>query len=1464
MKNTAAAILILLLPFCAGAQVSLTAGKSAKFSNRDGSDHDSAAITFTKESALTAIFNPYCPAVSTVRLAPSNATETTITLDCRYWMPSGRGFRYLDRLGSRGGVTKITYGPGKLKISLKGSNYSTISGPLSRVDIGFAVDAKSYCGRFSTFKRNTTGLVAASGPSGACAATPTPTVPSPTPTVPNPTTACPDGFECAAFAVQPGFRSLGPTDDGHSTWFRITNLVAPLIVAENGTSGLFSSGPVFIAKGLTGDGDGKSQLRLVEPAIFGAPFPTASGLHGSVCFRLEQDPDNDGWIDCDGGSDATTQISVDSNGSNPAAAPVLTLGGSSDSGAGAAVLRVLLRTATTTSSTTPCTAANFDSALVVHTALTSALASAQVTDLLQHTVNPSNFPDASSTVTLPGTTLTCSGWSGGQRASLAAPLFALDSANGSLAGLYDLAEVLRVDLLSFAVVPGTPTNTSTPSLSPTPTLSPTAAAVNCPAGNTCAAFNIVPGSDTLLPVDDGAATWLRIFDFTGTGIFANATNGQFGPSPIVLAKGSSDGNGVAALTWVGTSYLGANFVSQAQQLGQQGTICVRLAQDPNSNGWIDCDGGTNANASLSVDSQLNNPPPPNPAPVLTAPGAADGAAAAGSGLIRVAMQFAVLASNDADCSAADYSASPAIATAFSTATATSTVVNDWINGAGPQSMGVNATTLSGVPFSCADWGSGAGSNASIAAPLFALDFTAPILNTIVDVSQVLRLNLQPRTLPNANDTPTFTPTATQTPSLTQTPTVTETSVPTLTPTQSPTPTWTPTNTPSATLTSTATPTQSPTPTSASTNTNTPTDTATETATPTVTATATPSSTPTNTWAPINLSCAAYSTTGGYTTVAVPAQAGSVQITIQGAAGGAGQSGGAGGKGHQVTSQYTINPAQVPNLYVAVGCPGKDAGSSGSGVAGGWGAGQGGYGAWGGAGNGGSGGGSSAVCTSNPCDATHVVVVGGAGGAGGGFGNCLGASAGAGGAAGKGAPAVSPRRNGRSSNNRTIAGGAGGSNGSWSPNGGAASDGLAGGGGGGGGGGAGYVGGAKGGTAGTCFNGGGGGGGGTSYLGSLTGITNTSAILATAITNGGAVSIVFVPAATATPTLTGTFTPSPTVTNTNTPVPSSTPTATFMTGPSFTPTNTLPPTLTPTETPTSTATNTVPSPTPTPTPSPTPTRTALGTLNFTVVTGPGGTDTSPGCPSEPSNGSFLKTDGGPTGGIPGTICNGTKGHFATFPGSTPIRLVGGVPDASGVASLTISSAVVIGSDLPTTTPNCGSSCEVCWRIEQDATAGFVDCDGGSNADVNLTINSNSSSAPPAPSNGPYVLGSTDSGAGAAVIRALIKRKRVNGSSTCPLPGDAAWNTPDNTVSVLMVTGTAVSRIDSPHVCSGNNFGTACPSKNPFQVSLVGTNFSCANWTAQTSKKLVTPFQNLEESIGSPFSNGDIAQVLRLQN
>ena len=80
----------------------------------------------------------------------------------------------------------------------------------------------------------------------------------------------------------------------------------------------------------------------------------------------------------------------------------------------------------------------------------------------------------------------------------------------------------------------------------------------------------------------------------------------------------------------------------------------------------------------------------------------------------------------------------------------------------------------------------------------------------------------------------------------------------------------------------------------------------------------------------------------------------------------------------------------------------------------------------------------------------------------------------------------------------------------------------------------------------------------------------------------------------------------------------------------------------------------------------------------------------------------------------------------------------------------------------------------------------------------------------------------------------------------------------------MTGQATTTIDDRRQCSGSLFGTACPSANPYQVSLTGTNLNCSNWTTNSGGRLVTTFANLNENIGGYFGTGDIAQVLRLND
>lgn len=915
-----------------------------------------------------------------------------------------------------------------------------------------------------------------------------------------------------------------------------------------------------------------------------------------------------------------------------------------------------------------------------------------------------------------------------------------------------------------------PTPTPTPSPSPTPTPTP---AIACPAGTTCTAFTVLPGPNDLLPVDDGHSTWLRLFDFTGAGIFGNATDGAFGPDRIVLAKGETGPDGIAPLTLVGTTYLGASLVPIAQQLGSHGTVCVRLEQDPDATGWIACDGGRDASVGLVIDSNGAGPAEPS---VLDVPQGADPGAPAGSAVVRVRLRFTMAPDDGADCAALDWAAVPEIATAFTTDVATSRVDEDWIDGQ-PGAAGVNETSLTGVPLSCDGFGTPDAAPASIVAPLFGLDFTAPIVNQVVDLAQVLRLDLAPAG--SSAPTPTAQPSATPSP----------------TPTSTPAPTLAPTATPSAA------PTASPTPTPAPTATPTPTPTVVPTPTPMPTTTIVPAQIDTVSindasanWGP-DYTALGNCYDGARTSASVVGQGvGTFSTRFQQSVatdceavptGGGGVAADASadytisfavtcpaGSTYQLAVATTLRGAHTINRDNGDGCDLPFFGttldsqarvSAVSGVATG-----------GALVSGSLGLAAPADLTSAPdADAPFLRT-----------GNAIVSGV------GTGAPVAHTLRftwnahcesNGDSLNTGSECAVRLGATSALAPNG-----------------------------IGGCMS-----------ADDYPGVGGRNAADDGHLVDVSAVCVVPVGAPTATPQ----------------------------------------PTATPAATPTSGGATPTPTPAPTASPivTPTPTAGPLGAMSFTVATG-----SSAYCPSDGVSGSFLKTQGNPTGGIPGTVCSGSKGAFT----SGPLQLAAGAPDAFGRADLILTSPVVIGVDLDGQTPNCGGSCGACWRFEDDpSNLGFIDCDGGSNVDQTLIVNSNGTSAPPAPALDPswwtFPSGGGNSGAGAAVVRVRVKRMRVNGTTTCPGPADAAWSSrPVETLA--LTTGTATARIDSPRRCTGTLFGTGCPNANPFTVTLSGTNFSCASWGTPSSARLVIPFVNLDENLGGSFGTGDIAQVLRLND
>jgi len=249
---------------------------------------------------------------------------------------------------------------------------------------------------------------------------------------------CGAGFSCRAcgcftsldFTVVPGPADGAPVDDGEFTWLRIS----PLFGMTNATQGDFNPGPLKVARTTPGP-DGKADLVLLEPAILGARLPSAAG-EGRVCFRIEQDPDALGEIDCDGGTNYDVFLTVDSGGTGAAGTPRLTVGGgASSSGAGAGVLRVLLFGATTSSDATPCTAASYVTP-PTRTALTTAVSTSEITNTRQ---------GGTVTVSLTGKPYACTPWASDGPASIALPNVSLDFVLPFGLGTQDVAQVLRLD-----------------------------------------------------------------------------------------------------------------------------------------------------------------------------------------------------------------------------------------------------------------------------------------------------------------------------------------------------------------------------------------------------------------------------------------------------------------------------------------------------------------------------------------------------------------------------------------------------------------------------------------------------------------------------------------------------------------------------------------------------------------------------------------------------------------------------------------------------------------------------------------------------------------------------------------------------------------------------------------------------------------------------------------------------------
>ncbi len=323
--------------------------------------------------------------------------------------------------------------------------------------------------------------------------------------------------------------------------------------------------------------------------------------------------------------------------------------------------------------------------------------------------------------------------------------------------------------------------------------------------------------------------------------------------------------------------------------------------------------------------------------------------------------------------------------------------------------------------------------------------------------------------------------------------------------------------------------------------------------------------------------------------------------------------------------------------------------------------------------------------------------------------------------------------------------------------------------------------------------------------------------------------------TATPTPTLTTTPTPTFTSDETPTPTFTAVATVTATRTPTPTGTATPTATRTATPTATATAT-----------PTVVATPLGARTFTIQNGDSCNSIGAcpaGCGDTAGKSCFFLQP--PTSGQ----CCGTDNTDWSTASSTGVNipLTGGAPDGTGRAVLTMTSPVVIGDKKATSFAN-GYAC---WRLRQDpafATSAdsFVDCDGGTRANVTFTVDSNGTGAAGAPILTIDTAADGSAPAGSAVIRILMQSSETSSdSSNCDT---VSWGSvPDQAIAIA--TGQVTATITEMRQ---GGTGTASRRGNPL---------NCAAWTSANGS-LAFPLHGLDTVIlGSPT---DKANVVRLQD
>lgn len=322
----------------------------------------------------------------------------------------------------------------------------------------------------------------------------------------------------------------------------------------NNVANHFVGGPIRLKAG-SPDANGVAPVTLEADVEF-----AVDSLGGAICFKMLAEGTT-GFIDCDGGTGVDVTVTQEEG---PDAPPPVVTTGLGEGAPGALFLTVMQQSVPLGIGTTvdACAGATFNpaEAVVYTTGMTTATKGG-----------------APAPIMVSGESFSCDGFTTEDGAGM---IVQPSVAFNSLSPNPNVANAMR--LADTAGEPPTPT--------PSPTATPTMEAAE-PLGERV--FSLVDPSGLMGP------------NVTRAGLFTTGLNGSnvashFVGGPIRLVAGPVDANGVAQVT------LAADVDFAVDSLG--GAICFRMLKE-GTTGFIDCDGGSGVDVTITQDAGGDAPPP---------------------------------------------------------------------------------------------------------------------------------------------------------------------------------------------------------------------------------------------------------------------------------------------------------------------------------------------------------------------------------------------------------------------------------------------------------------------------------------------------------------------------------------------------------------------------------------------------------------------------------------------------------------------------------------------------------------------------------------------------------------------------------------------------------------------------------------------------------------------------------------